>query len=59
MLILLSINKTRQTIYIEAIAREMRIFERTPRAIAFEAVDLKTDITYLLYAKRSAMCIEK
>ena len=40
-------------------AEEMGIFEGTPRAIAFEAVDLEADTTHLLYAKRSAMCVEK
>ena len=61
-------NKTGQTEYIRAVAEEIGIFgifERTPKAIttlrtmAFEVVDLEADITYLLYAKRSAMCVEK
>ena len=67
MLIPLSMNKTGQTEYMEAVAGEVEIweveifeiFEETPKAMVFEAVDLEADMTHLLHAKRSAMCVRK
>ena len=67
MLIPLSMNKTGQTEYIEAVAGEVEIweveifeiFEETPKAMVFEVVELEADITHLLYVRRSAICVEK